>query len=72
MLLRAIDDLHLDASVSLLVGDQESDIQAGRRAGLRAVARFSPEGATETAADVVLNDHRQTLAWIHQMSAGRG
>ncbi|GEM_PF-258933 len=37
MLLQALDDLDLDPSRSALVGDADSDLEAGRRAGLAAV-----------------------------------
>lgn len=35
MLLRAIDDLGLDAEASILIGDKPSDVEAARRAGVR-------------------------------------
>jgi histidinol-phosphate phosphatase family protein len=41
MLLQASQDLNLDLSRSFLVGDRESDLEAGHRAGCRVVA-FGP------------------------------
>jgi len=38
MLLQAAEDLDLDLSASILIGDKPSDIEAGLRAGLRATA----------------------------------
>lgn len=50
MLLRAATELNLDLSLSIMVGDKESDIEAGRRAGVKFCVRVS-ESATETDAD---------------------
>lgn len=41
LVLRAVRDLQLDLPHSFLVGDRESDLEAGRRAGCRVVA-FGP------------------------------
>lgn len=35
MLLRAIDDLELDAAQCIMIGDKPSDVEAARRAGVR-------------------------------------
>jgi histidinol phosphatase-like enzyme len=71
MLLRALRDLALDARRSLLVGDQESDIVAARRAQLRAAALFSPSGPPPTTlADAVVRNHSETLRWLEEVGAG--
>ena len=50
MILRAAEDLHIDLSQSLMVGDKEKDAEVGRIAGCRAGVRLTGE---ETLADVV-------------------
>jgi D-glycero-D-manno-heptose 1,7-bisphosphate phosphatase len=37
MLLRAMSDWPVDAGRSIMVGDKDGDIEAGRRAGVRAL-----------------------------------
>lgn len=53
MLQLAARELQLDLAQSLIIGDSETDIQAGRRAGLGRTVRFQAEGhrATATQAD---------------------
>ena len=69
MLKRALRDFSLDAGRSLLVGDQESDIVAARRADLRAAALFAPSGPpTTTLANAVLRDHGETIRWLDEVS----
>jgi histidinol-phosphate phosphatase family protein len=50
LLLQASQDLGLDLSRSILVGDRESDLEAGQRAGCRVVA-FGPNGWGAGSAD---------------------
>jgi len=64
MLRRAAADLDLDLARSVIVGDQESDILAGRAAELAACARFAREGRAETGADIVLRSHADTVTWL--------
>jgi D-glycero-D-manno-heptose 1,7-bisphosphate phosphatase len=45
MILRAKDDFSLDLVDSVLVGDKESDIEAGRAAGVGYNVRFAPTSA---------------------------
>jgi D-glycero-D-manno-heptose 1,7-bisphosphate phosphatase len=47
MILQASLDLGIDVSASLLVGDKDSDIQAGRRAGVGRLFRVSPSSACD-------------------------
>ena len=70
MLLRAIKELGLDAGRSLLIGDKESDIEAGIRAGLAATALFGLEsGSVQTRADALVRDHREAQVWLHAMAS---
>ncbi len=69
MLLHAIKDLGLDADRSLLVGDKESDIQAGIRARLAATALFGQEhDRAQTLADARVRDHAETQAWLRAVT----
>lgn len=64
MLLQAASDHALDLRRSLLIGDQESDIDAGRAAGLMRTALFAPGGPRPTRADVVLSSHAEACRWL--------
>lgn len=44
MILQAANDHHLDLPASVLIGDKESDLQAGRAAGVGCNILFDPEG----------------------------
>lgn len=46
MILQASLDLGIDVTASLLVGDKDSDIQAGRTAGVGRLFKVSPPGAS--------------------------
>jgi histidinol phosphatase-like enzyme len=52
-LLRAAQDWRVDLSASFLVGDDERDLEAARRAGVRA-HRIPTEGDLSQALEVVL------------------
>jgi D-glycero-D-manno-heptose 1,7-bisphosphate phosphatase len=54
LLLRAADDLGLDLGRSVMVGDRDADVEAGRRAGARTV-RFPSGGAWSEVAATVLD-----------------
>ncbi len=59
LLLQAAQDLSIDLSRSVLVGDHESDIEAGRRAGcwtVRLVTAWSPLEPAEPPADATARD----------------
>jgi D-glycero-D-manno-heptose 1,7-bisphosphate phosphatase len=65
MLLQAARDHDIDLSRSLLIGDQESDIQAGRAAGLSGTALLAHDAKPRhSAADIVLTHHAQASAWL--------
>lgn len=63
MLLRAARDHRLDLGRSLLIGDQPSDIAAGRAAGITALAIFSID--VEIDADR-LADHHAAVEWLQK------
>jgi len=54
MLLAAARELGIDLGASMLIGDKESDIEAGRRAGLGRVVRFG--NCDSTHADLVIKN----------------
>lgn len=67
MILQAADELGIDLAKSILVGDKETDIQAGIAAGVgcnllyRAMPLAAPEATTAT---VVVDDLRQILPYL--------
>lgn len=60
----------LDLGRSLLIGDQETDIAAGRAAGVRRTALFALHGPRPTQADEVLSGHAQACAWLDREAPG--
>lgn len=60
MLLRAQKEFSLNMAESILLGDKESDIQAGIAAGVGANVLFSSQLNVPTAADIVI-DHLAAL-----------
>jgi D-glycero-D-manno-heptose 1,7-bisphosphate phosphatase len=65
MLLKAAEEHGVALHQSLLIGDQESDIVAGKSAGLLRCALFSAdEESTETVADDVLHSHLDAVRWL--------
>ena len=68
MLLQAAREHDIDLADSLLIGDQETDVGAGRAAGLRGVALLAEEAPATTGADVVLPDHAAACRWLRKIS----
>lgn len=67
MLLRARDELGLDLSRSAFVGDQDTDMQAGRRAGVGTLIRLVAAGAPPAdarASDVLVVDSLPAAAAV--------
>ena len=64
MLLQAAREHALELPRSVLIGDQESDIAAGRAAGLLRTALFAPSGPRPTQADAVLASHAEACRWL--------
>jgi D-glycero-D-manno-heptose 1,7-bisphosphate phosphatase len=66
LLLQAARELRFDPARSFMVGDKESDVEAGRRAGCRTI-RFGPGTlAAGPAPDFVAADWPAALAWIER------
>ena len=53
MLLAAAEDRGIDLAASWMVGDSESDVEAGRRAGCKTIMIGAPEVRSCTAADEI-------------------
>lgn len=64
MLFRAAEELGLDLGRSILLGDSERDIEAGRGAGLAATYLLSDGSPASTAADAVLATPTELLAYL--------
>ena len=71
LILRAADELGLSPRLSFMVGDSQSDVEAGRRAGCRTVLITETEGdaddsSSETVGgpDFVARDVLQAVHWI--------
>ncbi len=73
MLLRAEAELGLALAASVLVGDKRSDIEAGRRAGLRACVLVRSGHAVSAAdaaqADACVDDLLAAARWCSSLSA---
>ena len=65
---RACRDLAIDPSASWLVGDTSSDVEAGRRAGLRTVlvrtGHAGRDGKWPLAPDATMPDVKAAVDWI--------
>jgi D-glycero-D-manno-heptose 1,7-bisphosphate phosphatase len=66
MLLRAARDHALDLTTCAIIGDQPSDMEAGRRAGLVHLARFGTVADDKPDA-VHVRDHLAAQAWLTQL-----
>lgn len=70
MLLQAAREHDIALDRSLLIGDQETDIQAGRAAGVRATALYAPvTPPLSTAADIVVSSLAEGARWIAQLTS---
>ena len=54
MLIKAQEEFHLHMADSIMVGDRESDIEAGRRASVGTTVRVSADCTVQSAADAVI------------------
>lgn len=73
MILRAARDFSIDVSRSVMLGDKESDIEAGRRAGVGALIRLdaSYKGSLERVGDVLRTGSLDELSgFFDRMEAG--
>jgi len=65
MILRAQADYDLDLAQSVLVGDKDSDIEAGRAAGVRYNVKLGhPIGGTMATGTLAFPDLEAVLAWL--------
>ena len=72
MLLQAAQELAIDLSKSILVGDKESDIQAGIAAGLVCNLLYSEDLSVQSAADAVLDNLLAVVPFLQQVRASDG
>ena len=73
MLLEALAALVLEPGRSVMIGDKETDVQAGRAAGLATVLLAPsgpPPGATE--ADQVATSWPAAVAWVRRRTGHPG
>ncbi len=70
MILKAAEELRLDLARSVLVGDKESDLQAGRAAGLAHGLRLLPAGQTASAPEE-FTSLRAIADWLQKHFEGR-
>ena len=63
MLLQAAEELDIDLAGSVMLGDKESDVEAGRRAGVVQTIRLLEKGKAvgESKANLVIYDVRELL-----------
>lgn len=64
MLLRAANEHALDLARSVIIGDMETDIEAGQAAGLMRTARLCRGEPPETKADHVFASHADAQRWL--------
>lgn len=68
MILRAARELNLDLSCSALIGDKDSDIEAGRAAGVRHLLKLAHDGDTVPAGgtedELAVGDLSAARAWL--------
>lgn len=69
MILQAAQEFGIDLAASLLVGDMETDIQAGRSAGVGTTILFRPQAdgtPAETRADAVVRGHGEVHRFLQE------
>ncbi len=64
MILKARDALGLDLGASVLVGDKDSDIEAGRTAGVGCNVLYAPVSEADTHADHVFSSLADIARWL--------
>lgn len=72
MLLQAAAELNLDLPASYMIGDKETDIEAGRRAGCAATVLIAGPGARGhvTGADDIAGDMSEAATFVLAREAG--
>jgi D-glycero-D-manno-heptose 1,7-bisphosphate phosphatase len=71
LLLRAAAELDVDLGRSAMIGDSETDVEAGRAAGCATTILIAPEG-TPTEADAVAADLQQAAAILSAATVAPG
>lgn len=71
MLLQAAVDFGLDLAGSMLIGDNETDIQAARTAGLGTAILFGHKDNAGSEADVILPTHLEVADWLIRHSTSK-
>jgi D-glycero-D-manno-heptose 1,7-bisphosphate phosphatase len=64
MLLKAKEDYSLDMSASVMVGDKERDILAGKNAGCGKTILLAPTSPEQTEADIIIDCISKILKYI--------
>jgi D-glycero-D-manno-heptose 1,7-bisphosphate phosphatase len=70
MLTDAASELGIDLRESFMVGDKDSDVEAGRRAGCRTIL-LAHDGADGDQADCVARDWEDVIRFIAGVGAAR-
>ncbi len=65
MILQARDEFGIDLGNSIIIGDRETDIEAGINAGIKTKILFKPKYPDEkTKADIVVNNLLQIKEYL--------
>ncbi len=64
MILKAKREFDLDLSKSILVGDKDSDLEAGRAAGVRWNLKLSQDGCAPKGDEIIFTKLSDIAAWI--------
>ena len=68
MLLKAIRDWHINPQKSLMIGDNESDMQAAKKASIsRRLLLHSHQPKRQTCATAVINNHKCALQYLNHL-----
>lgn len=68
MLFDAAIKHNVELGQSVLIGDQETDIAAGRAAGLRLTGLLNPDSMlVPTEADMILRSHEEACIWLRRV-----
>lgn len=74
MILQAAQEFGVDLAASLLVGDMETDIQAGRSAGVGTTVLFRPQAdggvSIKTQADAIVSRHAEIERFLSGRTVG--
>jgi D-glycero-D-manno-heptose 1,7-bisphosphate phosphatase len=71
MIENAVRDFHIDLEKSFIIGDNASDVEAGRRAGCRTVLITATGKGADAAADHSANDLPDAVKWLLEHDKGK-